>query len=57
MDDPKSDQSFDKGEAKRRFEAALKGARIAGHKPMQSLTRKKTKAQSKKRGKPKAAGG
>ena len=35
-------------EASKRFQAALKGARIAGHKPMESLTQKKAKAQPKK---------
>jgi hypothetical protein len=33
---------YDKEEAKKRFEAALRGARIAGHKPMESLTQKKS---------------
>jgi hypothetical protein len=36
-------------EARERLQAALKGARLAGHKPMESLTRKKAKAQPKKR--------
>lgn len=42
-------------EAKRRFESALKGARIAGHKPMESLTKKgpKVKRAAKKKKKPK----
>jgi hypothetical protein len=36
-----------KEEAEKRMKAALLGARIAGHKPMESLTRKKGKAQPK----------
>jgi hypothetical protein len=47
--DSKSDEKFSAEESQKRFEAALKGARIAGHKPMESLTRKKPKAQPKKR--------
>jgi hypothetical protein len=31
---------YDKVEAKRRFEAAVRGARIAGHKPMTDLPKK-----------------
>jgi hypothetical protein len=45
----KSDDSYGPEEAQQRFRAALKGARIAGHKPMESLARKKAKAQPKKR--------
>jgi hypothetical protein len=41
-----NDPEFTPEEARKRFEAALKGARIAGHKPMESLTRKKAKKQS-----------
>jgi hypothetical protein len=44
----KSDQ-YGEEESRKRLEAALKGARLAGHKPMESLTRKKPKAQPKKR--------
>jgi hypothetical protein len=47
--DSKSDNKFSDDDARKRFEAALKGARLAGHKPMESLTRKKPKAQPKKR--------
>jgi hypothetical protein len=45
----KEQAAFSEEESKKRFEAALKGARIAGHKPMESLTRNKPKAQPKKR--------
>jgi len=45
------EKEFSEHETKRRFEAALRGARLAGHKPMESLTRKKAKAQPKKRSK------
>jgi hypothetical protein len=41
-----SDRSSDKypaQEAQQRFEAALRGARVAGHKPMESLNKKKPK--------------
>jgi hypothetical protein len=38
-------QKFDSAEAKKRFEAALRGAREAGHKPMKSLTQKRPKKQ------------
>jgi hypothetical protein len=41
----KPDEKYPEGEAKKRFEAALKGARIAGHKPMESLTQGKAKKQ------------
>jgi hypothetical protein len=47
----KEPEQFNPKEAQERFEAALKGARLAGHKPMESLTRKKTKAQPNKRAK------
>jgi hypothetical protein len=32
---------FDENEAKKRFEAALRGARIAGHKPMTDIPKKR----------------
>jgi hypothetical protein len=38
---------FSAEESKRRFEMALRGARLAGHKPMESLIRKKAKKQRK----------
>jgi hypothetical protein len=37
---------YSEEETKQRMEAALRGARIAGHKPMESLTRKRDTAQS-----------
>jgi hypothetical protein len=40
-----SDDQYSKREAKRRFEQALRGARIAGHKPMKDVVGKKPKAQ------------
>ncbi|MGA2055465.1 MAG: hypothetical protein ABSG88_09160 [Bradyrhizobium sp.] len=46
----KSTEDYSPEEAARRLAAALRGARVAGHKPMESLTRKKPKAQPKKRG-------
>jgi len=36
---------YSKEEADRRFEAALRGARIAGHKAKDSMTPKRQKAQ------------
>jgi hypothetical protein len=41
----KEEDEYGSEESKRRFEAALKGARIAGHKPMESLIKKKPKAK------------
>lgn len=41
----KSDERYGKKEAQRRFEQALRGARIAGHKPMKDVLRKKPKKQ------------
>jgi len=43
----KSDDQYSDKDAQRRFEAALKGARIAGHKPMSEVS-PKTKADSVK---------
>jgi hypothetical protein len=48
-----NDDRYSENEAAERFRAALKGARIAGHKPLESLTRKGKKTQSKKRRKTK----
>jgi hypothetical protein len=48
----KNDEKYEDEEAKIRFKAALRGARLAGHKPMESLTPKKAKKQPKKRKKP-----
>jgi hypothetical protein len=48
----KPPEKFSEKESQKRFEAALKGARLAGHKPMESLTRKTAKVQPKKRSKP-----
>ena len=36
----RSDEQFDEAEAQRRFEAALRGARIAEAKPMRDMPRK-----------------
>jgi hypothetical protein len=44
---------YTKEEAEQRLVAALRGARLAGHKPMESLTRK----GAKKKRKPKASKG
>jgi hypothetical protein len=50
MTDKKNDQ-YSAQEAKQRFEAALRGARVAGHKPMSDLPKKRTakKPKPKKR--------
>jgi hypothetical protein len=45
----KSDGRFSDAEARKRFEAALRGARIAGAQHKESATPKKRKAQRKKR--------
>jgi hypothetical protein len=42
-----SNDGYSDEEAAERFKAALKGARLAGHKPMESLTRSKAKKQRK----------
>jgi hypothetical protein len=42
-------KKFSPEEAHKRFEAALKGARIAGHKPMESLTKKNPKTKKANR--------
>jgi hypothetical protein len=41
------DEEFSAEASRKRFEAALKGARLAGHKPMEGLTKKKAKAKKK----------
>jgi len=46
--DKKSLDQFSSEETRKRMEAALRGARIAGHKPMESLTRKRRKRQRPK---------
>jgi hypothetical protein len=43
----KSDDQYSDEEAERRLVAALRGARIAGHKPMESLIKKKAKKAKK----------
>jgi hypothetical protein len=45
----KSDEQFSPAETKQRMEAALRGARIAGHKPKDSMTPKHHKAQRQSR--------
>jgi hypothetical protein len=47
---------YTKEEAQQRFDAALRGSRIAGHKPMTSLTPKRLKAQRSKTKKTKVSG-
>ena len=39
---------FDRDEAERRFEAALRGARITGHKPKTDIPKKHRKAQAER---------
>jgi hypothetical protein len=52
----KTDDSFSPEEAARRFEAALRGARIVGHKPMSEISpkrpKKKLERQREKHSKP-----
>jgi hypothetical protein len=47
---PKDENHFSAKEAAKRFEAALRGARVAGHKPMSEIPpkRKRKKTKSKK---------
>lgn len=40
---PPEDEEFDEKESRLRFEAALRGARIAGPKPMKNAKQKKAK--------------
>jgi len=50
----KEADQFSEADANRRFEAALRGARIAGPKHNESLTPKRVRKQSKKRKKAKS---
>ena len=50
----KEEDGFTPEEAAKRFKDALRGARLAGHKPMESLTRGKATKQSKPKKKSKA---
>ena len=43
----KPEKDYSEEEAQRRFEQALRGAKIAGHKPMKDVLRKKPKTQRK----------
>jgi hypothetical protein len=43
------DDQYSQSEAKARFEAALRGARIAGPKPMKDISPKRAKPQHKRR--------
>jgi hypothetical protein len=47
----KPNEKYSEQEAQQRFEAALRGARIAGHKPKESMTPKYAKAQRRKKAK------
>ncbi len=53
-DTEKKIDQFSEAETKHRFEAALRGARIAGPKHNESLTPKRVRTQRKKRKKTKA---
>jgi len=44
----KQSEFYDKDEAKRRFEAALRGARVAGHKPMTDVPKKRPSQAKRK---------
>jgi hypothetical protein len=45
MASKKSDEQYGDEEARERLVAALRGARIAGHKPMEDLIKKKPKVK------------
>jgi hypothetical protein len=45
----KKDEHYSAQEAQRRFEAALRGARIAGHKSKEIVTNKRSRPQQKKK--------
>jgi hypothetical protein len=49
MKSKESPENFSPKEVAERFTAALRGARIAGHKPMESLVKKKPKAKMAKK--------
>jgi hypothetical protein len=49
MKRPISDTEFSEDEKKERFAAALRGARIAGHKPMTDVPKKRASKPKKKR--------
>jgi hypothetical protein len=51
----KDPENYSSEEAAKRFRIALHGARLAGHKPMESLTRAKAKKQRKPKKKSKAS--
>jgi hypothetical protein len=44
----RTDDKYSEEEAQRRLEAALRGARVAGHKPMKNMTPKRASPQRKK---------
>jgi hypothetical protein len=44
----KPDYQYSKEEAQNRFDAALRGARLAGHKQMKHITKKKVSVARKK---------
>jgi hypothetical protein len=45
---PKPDEKFSYEEAQRRFEAALRGARLVGHKPQSEMKLGKPRGKPKK---------
>jgi hypothetical protein len=49
MTKPKENETYPAEESRRRFEAALRGARIAGHKPMTEVTEKRGPSKIKSR--------
>jgi hypothetical protein len=54
MNPPEQKAKFSADEARQRFEAALRGARIAGPKHKQSVTPKRRKSKRKKQQKTKS---
>jgi hypothetical protein len=53
----KESEQYSDEEAKRRFEAALRGARKVGHEPMKDIPQKRATVHSAKSGKRKAKAG
>lgn len=49
MKSRKDDEKFSDDETQRRFEAALRGARVTGHKPMSEISPKLTKLRKRKK--------
>lgn len=52
MSSAKDTEKYSEAETKRRFEAALRGARVTGHKTMKDVPKKRAESQGKATKKP-----